>query len=159
LNKVNSILNNNKFKDYLNKIRRAERERKFCGHDLQHFLDVARIAYIMILENNIEVDKEIVYATALLHDIGRWMQYNEGISHEIASHQLAGDILIEADFSEDERKIVLNAILNHRKKLNEKGTFDEIFYLSDKLSRNCVGCIAINECNWSEEKKNYKITY
>lgn len=156
---MNSILNSEKFKEYLSKNKESEKERKFCGHDLQHFVDVARIAYIMTLENNLKIDKEIVYATALLHDIGRWMQYNEGVSHEIASYELAEDILIECGFNVEEKTMVLNAILNHRKKVNNKGTFDEIFYLSDKLSRNCFNCKAIDECNWSEEKKNYKINY
>jgi uncharacterized protein len=159
LNKVNSILNNEKFKEYLNKNKESEKERTFCGHDLQHFIDVARIAYIMTLENNLKIDKEIVYATALLHDIGRWMQYNKGISHEIASCGLAEDILIECGFNVEERTIILNAILNHRKKVVENETFEHIFYLSDKLSRNCFSCKAIKECNWSEEKKNHKINY
>lgn len=159
LNKVNSILNSERFNEYLNKNKESEKERKFCRHDLQHFIDVARIAYIMTLENNLKIDKEIVYATALLHDIGKWMQYNKGVSHEIASYELAKDILIECGFNEKERSIISNAILNHRKKVNEKGTFDYIFYLSDKLSRNCFNCKAIDECNWSEEKKNYKINY
>jgi putative nucleotidyltransferase with HDIG domain len=159
LNKVNSILNSEKFKEYSNKNKECEKARKFCRHDLQHSIDVGRIAYIMTLENNLKIDKEIVYATALLHDIGRWMQYSKGISHEMASYELAQDILIECAFSEEEKSIILNAILNHRQKSNEKETFEHIFYLSDKLSRNCFNCKAIGECNWSEEKKNYKINY
>lgn len=158
MDKVNSILNSEKFKEYLNKNKKNEEGRKFCTHDLQHFIDVGRIAYIMALENNLGIDKEIIYATAFLHDIGRWMQYENGISHEIASYDLALDLLIESGFNEEERSIILNAILNHRKN-KEKGTFEHIFYLSDKLSRNCFNCKAIDECNWSEEKKNYKINY
>lgn len=159
MKKVNSILNNDRFKEYLSKNKESEKDRKFCGHDLQHFIDVARIAYIMTLENNLKIDKEIIYATALLHDIGRWMQYKEGVSHEIASHELAEGILMECGFSVDEITIVLNAILNHRNKASQSGTFDHLFYLSDKLSRNCFNCKAIDECNWSEEKKNYTINY
>lgn len=159
MNKVNSILNNEKFREYLNKNNEAEKERKFCSHNLQHFIDVGRIAYIMALEKNLEVNKEIVYATALLHDIGRWMQYNEGVPHEIASYKLAQDILVECGFNEKERTMISSAILNHRKKGNEVGTFEHIFYLSDKLSRSCFNCQVVDECNWSEQKKNYKITY
>lgn len=159
MNKVNSILNNEKFKEYLNKNNQAEKERKFCRHNLQHFMDVARISYIMTLENKLEIEKEIVYATALLHDIGRWMQYSKGVSHEIASYELAQDILVECGFSEKERNIISSAILNHRKKANDEGTFEHVFYISDKLSRNCFNCHAADECNWSEQKKNYKIKY
>lgn len=157
--RVNAILNNYRFKEYLSKNEEYERNRIFCGHNLQHFLDVARIAYIMVLENNIKLSKDIVYAAALLHDIGRWIQYKEGISHEIASHNLAKDILLECDYKKEEIKIILDAISNHRDQKNEERTFNHIFYLSDKLSRSCFSCKAINECKWSEDKKNYGIVY
>ncbi|MGI6684337.1 MAG: HD domain-containing protein [Bacillota bacterium] len=61
-----------------------EINREFCCHQMQHALDVARIYYILFLEKyqdgissdlkNMSVDqtKELIYATALLHDIGRW---------------------------------------------------------------------------------------
>jgi len=159
LNKVNGILNNEKFKEYLNRNKEAEKERKFCKHDLQHFMDVGRIAYIMTLENNLKIDKDIVYATALLHDIGRWMQYDKGISHEIASYELSQDILVECGFNEKEISIILSGILSHRNKSDKKINFENIFCLSDKLSRSCFNCKVIDECNWSEEKKNYKINY
>ena len=156
---MNSILNNNRFNEYLIKNQEWETSRKFCCHNLKHFMDVARIAYIMILENKINVHKEVVYGTALLHDIGRWMQYQDGIPHEIASCKLAEDILNECNYTQQEKKVILDAILNHRNEKNKKNTFNYIFYLSDKLSRSCFSCTAINECKWSEEKKNIKISY
>ena len=38
---------------------------------MRHFLDVARLAWIAGLEQGLGLDKEIVYAAALLHDIGK----------------------------------------------------------------------------------------
>lgn len=159
MDKINAILINKKFIEYLNRNIEFEENRIFCKHDLQHFLDVARIAYIMTLEKNVKVDKQIVYATALLHDIGRWMQYKEGTSHEIASCNLAKEILIQCGFGEEEIKIILGAISSHRGIISERQNFNEIFYLSDKLSRGCFTCKAMAECNWSDAKKNYGITY
>ncbi|WML36858.1 HD domain-containing protein [Clostridium sp. OS1-26] len=159
MDKVNSILSNNRFNEYLMKNQEREIDRRFCCHDLQHFIDVARIAYIMVLENKINIDKEIVYGAALLHDIGRWMQYQDGTPHEIASYKLADDILNECNYKQEEKTIILNAILNHRNEKNEKGTFNYIFYLSDKLSRRCFSCTALDECKWPKEKKNLKILY
>ncbi len=159
MDKINSILNNEKFKDYIKKNKRYERDRKFCRHNLQHFLDVARVSYILVLENKIDVSKDIVYGAALLHDIGRWIQYKENIPHEIASHRLAEEILTSAGYEELETEIILSAILNHRKEDNLEGSFNHIFYLSDKLSRNCFHCKAVQECKWSKEKKNYNISY
>lgn len=159
MDKVNSILSNNKFKEYLMKNEKWEIGRKFCCHNLQHFIDVARISYIMALENKINIDREVVYGAALLHDIGRWMQYQDGTPHEIASYKLAEDILNECDYNQDQKAIILSAILNHRNEKSERNTFDYIFYLSDKLSRNCFSCTAIGECKWSEEKKNVRMIY
>ncbi len=122
-------------------------------------MDVARIAYIMVLENNIDIEKEIIYSAALLHDIGRWKQYIESIPHEKASYELANDILSECNYMQEEKAIILDAILNHRNEKNEKGTFNYIFYLSDKLSRGCFSCKVQNECKWKKEKKNLKIIY
>ena len=59
----------------LKKNKECETERIFCKHDMAHFLDVARLAYILNLERNCRVEKEMIYATALLHDVGKWRQY------------------------------------------------------------------------------------
>ena len=50
LEKVNAILNNRTYKEYLNKLAQLEKDRIFCNHNMEHFLDMARIAYIMVLE-------------------------------------------------------------------------------------------------------------
>ena len=58
--------------DYLlqmKKLEQLEAERLFCRHGLSHVLDVARIAWIMVLEKQMQVEKEVVYLTALLHDM------------------------------------------------------------------------------------------
>lgn len=159
MDKINAVLNNYKFKECVSQNEKYEKNRIFCSHDLQHFLDVARISYIMVLENNINLSKEVVYGTALLHDIGRWMQYKDGISHEIASYNLAKDILLECDYNEEEINIILSAISSHRSKNCKEGTFNYTFYLSDKLSRNCFLCEASSKCNWCEKEKNRKIIY
>ncbi|WP_368488416.1 HD domain-containing protein [Clostridium sp. BJN0013] len=158
MNRINTILNNQKFCKYLQKISQIEKRREFCKHDMCHLLDVARIAYIMVLENNIQIKKETIYVAALLHDIRKWVQYEKGVAHELASAKLAEDILIECGFMEDEILQILNIILNHRKK-DTNNLINSIFYSSDKISRNCFRCKAISKCNWPEKKKNYNIKY
>lgn len=49
---------------------KKKKDRIFCGHDMGHLLDVARLAWIFNLEANQEISKERIYAAALLHDIG-----------------------------------------------------------------------------------------
>lgn len=155
MEKVNKILNNSKYKEYLNKNSFYEKDRIFCKHNLEHSLDVSRIAYIMVLEKKLEVSKEIIYAIGLLHDIGRWVEYEGGEKHNKASYKLSLDILKECDFDENEIEIILSGILNHRNK--EALGLDEIIYLADKKSRSCFLCKAEKLCKWDKEKKNLDI--
>lgn len=156
--RINRIYKNEKFQFSIKRINKLELNREFCRHGIEHALDVARIAYIMCLENGIRIKKDIIYAAALLHDIGRWMQYDEGISHEIGSRDLSYSILIEAGYDKNEIELIQSAIINHRS-FNEGMDLSSILYKSDKISRGCFYCSSIEECNWSEEKKNKVITY
>ena len=74
MERVNRILKNHTYQDCLQQIYRLEAGRIFCGHDMTHFLDVARLAYIFNLEENLQIEKERIYAAALLHDVGRHIQ-------------------------------------------------------------------------------------
>lgn len=153
------------FKEGLAENKEAEKERKFCHHDMIHFLDVARLMYLFSMERGYEIEKEEIYAAALLHDIGKWKQYKARISHEIASAEIAKRILEETGFTQAESDRILFAILSHRGKAEEsaeedgKKQFAEILYDADKISRACYTCPAEKECNWSSEKKNQKIIW
>lgn len=149
------------YQEYYGKLEKLEEKRTFCRHQMGHFLDVARIAYIHNLESEYGIRKEVIYAAALLHDIGKARQYTEGIAHEEASAELAGRILWdmsrEGDFSEEERQEILRAILGHRKKREGMSVLEELLYTSDKQSRPCFMCPAERECNWNIQKKNLEV--
>ena len=154
---INIILNNKEYKQALEKLSEYEKNREFCNHTIEHFIDLSRIAYIMVLEEKLSVSKEVIYAIGLLHDIGRVRQYEEGIHHDIASVEMSKEILKETSFTDEEINIILNGIANHRKESDNK--VEEIIYKAGKLSRQCFNCKAEKECYWSSEKKNFKITY
>ncbi len=136
----------------------AEKERIFCKHDFSHFLDVARIAYIFNLEENLAIDKETIYLVALLHDIGRAKQYQEGIPHEVASAQLAAKILKDVAVDEASAKRILEAISSHRNSgISLEKNLKGILYRADKKSRACFACPVQNQCNWSADKKNREL--
>jgi HD superfamily phosphodiesterase len=157
LKNTNQLLTNKDYSIYLKKIATCEEDRRFCRHDLNHFLSVARIALIKSTEAGFSLSKDLIYTAALLHDIGRFIQYEDKTPHEIASHQLSIKLLEPLDFSPEEKDLILNAILNHR---NASTTgFNRIFYESDKLSRACFSCPVEKECDWSLDKKNLTITY
>lgn len=157
MNRLNDILNSVEYKEYIKKIEFYEKDREFCRHDFNHFTDLARIAYIRVLENRLPYDKEIVYTIAFLHDIGRVLEYEKNIPHHKGSVIIARELLSKSNFSSLEIKLILDCIENHR----EGGGLDlaKIIYESDKLSRNCFSCEAINKCYWDEEKKNKFIMY
>lgn len=136
----------------MNIIAESERDRKFCKHNLEHSLDVARIAYITILENGLEITKELVYAAALLHDAGRY----SGIPHNESGAKLAGELMPECGFTKEETELVADAILGHRN-AEHSTEFSKILYDADKKSRLCFICKAQNDCYWEQSKRNYTI--
>lgn len=158
MERVWRVISHPSYQENLRKNMEAEKTRVFCVHGMQHFLDVARLAYIFKLERGYEVSKEFIYAAAFLHDIGKWKQYLEGKPHEIASAELAESILTDAGFWLEEREQMIHAILAHR---NEDGAdeLSEILYDADKISRSCYMCEAKAECNWNNEKKNLKVIW
>lgn len=162
MKRVNLIYKHPLYIECMAKNRVAEEGRIFCGHDLQHFLDVARLAYIFSFERGYRISKEKIYAAALLHDIGKWMQYTEKIPHEQASARIAEKILEETGFDENEKTEILTAILSHREHSKDKRNgieLAEVLYDADKISRNCFVCASEKECDWADEKKNLQIIW
>ncbi len=153
------VLNHKLFNEKLNKIENDEETRIFCKHDFSHLMDVARICYILSLEQNLKIDKDLIYVTALLHDLGRADEIDTGINHNILSQNIANEILQDLDFDEKSKSRIINAIKNHRTDADNPDKFVEIFYKADKLSRMCFRCKARKQCNWSDEKKNDTVIY
>jgi uncharacterized protein len=160
MERVNRILRHKKFKKAMKKNKRAEEGRSFCKHDLDHLLDVARIGYLICMENRIGYKKDVVYAAALLHDIGRYKQIKKGIPHHEAGKVMAPEILEDCGFTEEETEMITEAIYRHRDlKEEETKSLNYILYRADKLSRKCYECSAKDRCNWPDAKKNYEIVY
>lgn len=160
MERVNRILGHNLFRLYVEKNRVAEEGRHFCHHDMGHFLDVARLAMILNLQRGLFIPEEMIYAVALLHDIGRWQQYEDGTPHEKASAYLAPEILSDCGFTEGETEQIISAILNHRNEsIREEQTLSGILYRADKMSRSCFCCEMEKECGWKGNKKNLTLRY
>lgn len=155
MDRVNQILHNTKFQKYINELENLEKERQFCLHNIEHSLDVARIAYINILENKLSFSKEVVYVIALLHDLGRVLEYKQNIEHHEGSVIIAKEILEDISFSKEEKAQIITSISNHRDESTD--TLSSIIYISDKISRNCFKCKMQSECYWSDDKKNFNI--
>lgn len=155
---IEAIRNHPLYAEQYEKLKQAEEGRRFCCHQMEHLLDVARIAYITSLEQELHIRKEVIYAAALLHDIGKYRQYTEGIPHEKASAQIAEAILNDLPehvFSMDEKNRILRAILGHRRMRDDMDALERLLYTSDKRSRKCFDCKAEKECDWDARKKNF----
>lgn len=155
MERVNQICRHPLWRESMEQIRELEQDRIFCRHDTAHCLDVARLAYIENLENHLGLERERIYAAALLHDIGRHLQYLEDMPHEQGSAALAETILADCGFSPEEREEILSAILRHRRPETKlQDDLAGLLYRADKASRLCLFCGAAEGCNWSPEKKN-----
>lgn len=157
----------------LESIEEAEKDRKFCRHNLAHFLDVARIMSIMNAEYGAFCAADEIYACALVHDIGR---ARGGRNHALSSAEFAKELLPSCGFLPEETERIASAVSAHggrggaevcpapgageedkikaalEKAENPLGT---LLVIADKLSRNCFNCAAEEECYW--EKKNGRI--
>lgn len=160
MERVNKIIRHELYIEHLARIEELEIDRIYCHHDMVHFLDVARIAMIISHEDNIDAPVELVYAAALLHDIGRDVQYETGSLHEVESAKIAPYILRECDFSQEEIKQIVEAIREHG---NEQSKYRRdltgIIYRADKLSRKCFNCKSVDTCHKAVEKRNMVIKY
>lgn len=158
MERVNQILRNSVYQCNLKEIEVCEKGRIFCRHNMAHFLDVARIGMILNLKENLGIEEELLYAAALLHDIGRHEQYRNQIPHEEASAIIAKPILKDCGFMETESKQILEAIRSHRDcNVQEQKNLAGILYRADKKSRACFSCPAVHLCDWDESKKNMQL--
>ena len=137
MTRVNAIWQHPLYQQNLKDLIHLEADRIFCRHTPEHFLDVARLAYIFALERGLNCSRELIYCTALLHDIGRVRQYMDGTPHDEAGVQIG----------------------EHRSSKEETSSLSRILYEADKKSRMCFLCPAEKECYWDLSKKNMMIQY
>lgn len=161
MKRVNAILAHPQYRECYARLEELEKDRIFCRHQMTHLLDVARIAYISNMEQGLGIEKEVIYAAALLHDIGKYVQYEDGTPHEQSGEKIASEILgslSEKDaFSDEENRMILTAIRGHRRLREDADVLEKLLYTSDKASRMCFACPAEGECDWSTEKKNMEL--
>ena len=159
-NRCHRIIRHPLYCSQMDAIAADEKDRIYCGHDLQHALDVARIMRIYNEELALGISTDLIYAAALTHDIGRAVQYRTGVPHDRASAELAEQILPACGFDETETRQIAEAIRHHRE--YEKGsdisrTLGTLLCRADKESRLCFLCPAADTCKWPDTKKNHQL--
>ena len=161
MDRINRILEHPLFIECVKLNEMAEAKRSFCHHDMEHLCAVARIAMLLNLEEEAGLEKDIVYGAALLHDCGRYKQYEDGTPHEEAGAGIALQILPECGYSDMEIRDIIKAINSHRGSAQKdmENVLADILYRADKMSRNCHFCKVYDECNWSQELKDQSFYY
>lgn len=147
--RINALIEQHVYIDYMDKIIDLEKKRRYCKHGYEHGLNVARIAYAYLLEKGDgRLPKEVVYAAALLHDIGRWVEYETGEDHAEASARLALPLLEGCGFQSEEIHVILKGIREHRR--HEDTTLSplgEAIAKADDWSRDCRQCTVQTSCH------------
>jgi uncharacterized protein len=159
MKRVEILINDTLYNQYLQRNIEGESEPKSCLYGFRHHIDVARIAYILVLEHNdlnyfIQehgltsrlAAKEVIYAAGLLHDIGKWQEYKLGTDHASFGAKLAREILPRAFFNPSEVELIARAIYEHRNISSNMTFLGERLHRAENLSRICVNCEYDTEC-------------
>ena len=158
MERLNAILRDPFFIENIRKTNEREKDRVFCRHGLDHLMDAARVLYILVLEEHLQISKETAYTAALLHDLGRWVEYDTGRDHAEAGAELSERLLDVHGFNGTEKEIILLAIRGHRVK-GASGILTDAMYRADKLSRPCITCGSINKCKRFSHGETAEIEY
>ena len=165
------LLEHPKYLALMQEIHKWEEERIYCHHELEHALDVCRIAWIMYLEYHaadvvdkelLEEKKDIFYLTGLLHDVGRTAQYAEDRDHTSAGASISEEILEELAIPQQTKEEILMTIRRHSGRHFSQFKADFLGHyitLADQFSRNCFACQAQDTCKWDREERNKTIIY
>jgi len=159
MKRIDAIVRDPLFQDSLARIKEFERDRELCKHTLQHFVDVARITYILMLESGESQQfikdaglsgpaaaKEVIYAAGILHDVARWREYETGEDHAPLGADMAGEILERNGFNPQEIRVITHAIFEHREQNIQMSRLGELLFRADNLSRACHECSAQEKC-------------
>ena len=143
MTRVRAVWERPVFQRELARLEELEHDRPFCRHGAQHLLDTARIMWILNLEQGLGFSREVVYATALLHDVGKAGQILESAPPD-------------ARFAPDDVDQMCLAIRGHRRLRPDASQLERLLFQADKASRACFACPAEVRaaCTWPDSKKN-----
>ena len=158
LTRADRIMKHEKFLRAVRLINESEKDRIYCRHGVEHLLDVARAGAMIADERDYDLETDIIYAAALMHDIGRAKDYEDGTPHDQGSVMLAGEILPECGYNDDEVAQIVMAVAAHRME-NIGMPLAEVLYEADKKTRLCFMCDAKKTCKWPRDKMNMELVY
>ncbi len=157
MKRVKAILAHPLYQRHMQDIAKQESSRRFCRHDIEHCLSVARIMLLCAEREQRQLDPALLYAAALLHDIGRAACCAPGRQHAQAACTLAGEILPACGYRAEQTAQVLHAIRLHNDATPSEEPLTLLLRFADHRSRNCFLCTARDDCHWPETEKNQEV--
>ncbi len=152
--RLNQLICHPLFLERMDQIEQMEKQRPFCRHGWEHCMDVARTMAFLNEERKLGLSRELLYALALVHDLGRVEEYQHGIPHNEAGAVLAEKLLQECGFDSLEIACTTEAVRSHRDRREKEGILTSLLIEADKKTRPCFRCRAREQCKWPENKKN-----
>lgn len=134
-----------KFRKIKDIVERELNLKKDSTHDIHHVMRVYNLAMTLAkTENNVNL--EILQAGALLHDIGSAKETEDSsgkIDHAVIGAEMAGPILKNLGFSDNDISHIQECILTHRYRTERKSETIEAKIVHDADKLDAVGAIGI----------------
>lgn len=161
-NRVKELWDHPVYQKRYKRLQQLEGKRKFCRHDEEHFAKTAAIAMDVAKNNGLCLSSDVICMAALLHDMGRVQEIEQGISHAQASYDFAKEILGLMSYDTLATKKICEAIRCHSQRgdvidrMDARETLEtlsQILSFADQFSRNCYECDAAKECKWEMQQR------
>ena len=154
MERYQKIVRNKRFQREYQRLEEKEQDRRFCRHNMEHFLAAARISLYQSFWKTAGDIQRCYLWYRFLHDLGRMAEYETGNLMRSWRGSCRG-ILRSADMSRWRLNRLQTSIRGHRRKgQKDPDSFADVFYQADKLSRDCIHCRVREECYWPEDRKN-----
>ncbi len=141
-----------KLEEYIEKQIFPEYKKNEQGHGIKHIIDVIENSFRLKKELNLQVDENMVYTIAAFHDIGHHINKDK---HEIISAEIfEQDEKMKDFFNDEERKIIKEAIEDHRASSNHepRSIYGKLIATADRVVLDVHDCI---RRSYFYGKKNY----
>lgn len=112
------------------------------AHDCQHIYRV--LYHALDIASSYHIDKDVLIAACLLHDIGRDAQFrNLKLDHAVVGGEMAYEFLIQIDWPQDKAQHVKACISTHRYRNNDQPISMEAKILFDADKLDVTGAMGI----------------
>ena len=126
---------NENLKKYIEKNIFPEYEKNDGGHNLAHILEVIRRSFALNDTFKLGLEDNMIYAIAACHD---WGKYEDHATHNlIAARNFYSDKGMKKFFNEEQRKIIKEAIEDHRSSKEEepRSIYGKLISSADRNTR------------------------